>query len=312
MTCLRAAAAGLILAMGMTAAAETITWSGTSGAWSDPGNWDLSRAPLAGDDVVITVSGASVLLSSSTPALGSLTLGRTLTFTNWNTTLTATNVAIQAGAVVGLPPAFTDVQMSNRVNIVCSSFLLASTAVIDGNQKGFVGVTGGQGRTTGYGPGAGGARGGGGHGGRGGYSTGGNEYDEVDAPIAPGSSGGPEHATTQGYSGNGGGAVRIDASGHLVLNGTIRANGGNATVYGGNAGGAGGSVFVSCHTLAATNGVITADGGTGNGTAGGGAGGRIAIVYDAPAQSNMPPMVLRLSATYTCRTIRRSRWTSPG
>jgi hypothetical protein len=117
----------------------------------------------------------------------------------------------------------------------------------------------------------GGGAGYGGSGGDGQDGAGGQIYGMTNAPIAPGSGGGGNLA------GHGGGAVRIDASGAVTIDGTIDASGGNSREHGG--GGSGGGIFISSRTFdGAASGVLRADGGDGvYGRSGGGGGGRIAV-----------------------------------
>lgn len=159
-----------------------------------------------------------------------------------------------------------------NLNIAGNAYI-ASTAKIDVNGKGYL-----QGRTYGNtSTGGAGSYSGGSHGGYGGVNSGGyqsNEtYGRVDQPDAPGAG---------GYlTGVGGGVVKLQVAGILILNGTITANGTNATssYYGA---GAGGSVWLDAGAFASSNAIvnITANGGAGTGgTANGGGGGRIAIHY---------------------------------
>lgn len=280
-----------------SAMGESFLWqAATTGDWSVGANWTNGSPPTDGADVVITNVGSSVILSGSTSNLNSLTISRTLTFTNWDTSLTATNVTILSGGVLQCAGPFTNNAMSNRVYVVCSNMFIASGGSINVDYKGY--AAGGSG-VGGHGPGGGASpggadyAGGGGYGGKGGnaYGTysaasffGGNSYGSESAPTDPGSGGGNNTASAT-YSA-GGGAVRIQSSGGVTVNGSITANGGSA----GNiiaSGASGGGVWISCYTFAATGGIIRANGGTGgNWPAGGGGGGRIAISYDTTAQSN--------------------------
>lgn len=132
-------------------------------------------------------------------------------------------------------------------------------------------------------------RGGGSHGGRGGYvalsvfEEPGPINGEAAAPMMPGSGG----ANTG--NGHGGGVIRLDATGAVLIDGTLKANGGyaNTTTYQG--GGAGGSIYITGKTIAG-NGTVTAMGGstTLNGNKGGGGGGRIAVQYDPVVQDGVP------------------------
>ena len=278
------------------AGAKTWTATGTNN-WFVDGNWSPSGVPQAGDDVVITNVGVTVLLTNAAPASGwlsSLTISNTATliFSNWTTSLSATNVTIANQATVTLPPPFTNNVMSNRVWLVCSNFFLAANAVIEASERGYAGVA----NVLGQGPGGGSVgRAGAGHGGFGGnfQESGGRPYGSETVPETPGSSGGNNGATPGGH---GGGVVRIDASGAMTIYGGIKAKGGSSV--GLNGGGAGGSILITCLTLSGTNGLITADGGNyaaGNNVAAGG-GGRIAINYNQDAQAGLSVPGITISA----------------
>jgi hypothetical protein len=121
--------------------------------------------------------------------------------------------------------------------------------------------------------------GGGGYGGSGanGSSTnasGGTTYGSQTSPTTYGSGGGTFPLYSVG--GAGGGAIRLNVSGILQVDGRISANGGNGSGSGGG-GGAGGSIWLTSGILAGS-GSITANGGNGaDSIGGGGGGGRIAI-----------------------------------
>ncbi len=275
---------GACLVAAGSRAAERHWKAGVDGDWGASANWVGEAVPAAGDDVFITNTGARVTLAASTPVLGSLTLSRTLVFTNWTTALTATTVAILAGGVMTLPASFTDTGMSNRVCVVCSNFTLRGAATINVDAAGF-----GGGVQDGQGPGGGmfgrHRSSGGGYGGAGGWggymgwtAVGGSTNGSAASPFSPGSGGASAHTT--GYFGApGGGAVHIVAT-NVTLDGTITANGLDAQKTEAGAG-SGGGVYISCQVLAGNGGLIRANGGKG-GTSGGGAGGggRIALHYE--------------------------------
>jgi hypothetical protein len=123
---------------------------------------------------------------------------------------------------------------------------------------------------------------GGGYGGDGGNynsnTVAGVTYGSVTDPTDLGSGGG----RTSG--GAGGGAVKLDVSGTLTLNGVITANGNNGTGSYSNysGGGSGGGIWINAGTLAGA-GSLTANGGAGgvysSSFGGSGGGGRISINY---------------------------------
>ena len=113
--------------------------------------------------------------------------------------------------------------------------------------------------------------GGGGHGSLGGNgyggAAGGAAYGSATAPLDLGSSGG-------NLGGAGGGAIRLEVTNRLTLEGQIIAPGNNGDTYSG--GGAGGSILVEARALDGA-GQITAEGGAGGMYGGGGSGGRVAV-----------------------------------
>ena len=286
----------LALSAGPAAAVQRVWLPTSTSDWSVAANWSGTLVPQPGDDVVITNSGTKVLLSSSSAALGSLSIsnGATLIFTNWATLLTATNITVgDQGTVTCEGPFKDDPGLSNRVYIACSDLTIAAGGDIDVFQRGF---KGGEDRfTPGYGP-SGGANSyydasGAGHGGRGGNS-GGNPGDEAAAPAWPGSGGGGNVFTVGGH---GGGAVRIDATGTVTVDGTINANA--ETTVSREGGGAGGSVYITCAALEGA-GLVTARGSDSTSTLypGSGAGGRIAVINVPAAQSNAAPVAVEFNA----------------
>lgn len=259
---------------------------GATDLWSDPANWSAG-VPLTGQDVEIT--SGTMLLTEPTAELNSFTMtGGTMTYSNWMTRLWATDVTVSGGSMTlplhyvdsTLSLTFTDIQMSNRVWVVCENFTLGSGASINALGRGY---------NSGYGPGSqrGGAYSpGGGHGGIGGNSRGnhgwpmyGPVYGSLEAPKAPGSGAGRMYD-----GGRGGGAVFIDATGQVTIEGEIDA-GGVRQRNNQSGGGSGGSIYIRCNTFAgSSSGLLDVGGGSGPYSSGDGAGGRIAVVYDSAAQ----------------------------
>ena len=293
---------GLIMGLALAGAVPAVvragvkTWLPTSGTnvWAVDGNWSGGTMPVAGDDVVITNRNVGVVVSAVAPASGwlnSLTISNTATliFSNWTTSLSASNVTIQTNARMTCAGPFTTnaPDTSNRVWLVCSNLTIDAGGGINTDGKGY---RGGVINANGYGPGAGlvipnsGASGAG-YGGQGG-KMGGRSYGAAESPSDPGSGGGGgDYSTATG--GAGGGLVRIEASGIVTLNGSITANGLNgAYEWGG--GGSGGGVYLQCDSLVGNSGTITANGGTGEYWSGGGSGGRIAVLYNPNSQTTVP------------------------
>lgn len=275
---------GTMLVGAGVARADTRTWkNNTTGDWSVPGNWVEGVVPADGDDVIIANSGASAILSSESANLSSLTLSRTLTFTNWTTALIATNVTIQNNGIMTLPPAFTTSQMSNRVWVVCSNLTINAGGKIDVNSKGYAGQNGPGKSLNGTS--------GGGYGGFGGSTDGvsGLPYGSAEAPVDPGSGSG----ATEKINADGGGAVFVQATGVVTVNGLITAN----SLYRNGGTGSGGGIYITCHTFAGVNGLVCANGG-GAGYYAGGGGGRIAVIYNTVAQNAIavPGVVFSVNA----------------
>lgn len=301
---------GILMAAGsMASAATTFSWkANTTGDWFTAANWtNASGWPSDGDTVIITNVGASVILSNTTASLTGLTLGgttagqRTLTFTNWDTCLYASNLTVLTNGYITCAGPFTNNAMSNRVNLICSNLAIEGGGAINVNGKGYSGGT----NTSvawvfGNGPGGGGWWGAS-HGGAGReYANGppGNlksllVYGSPTAPLDPGS-GGQAGYDVGMWAGPGGGAVCITAT-QVVVSGSISADATPGSgVHG--SGGAGGSIFITCATITGTNGTITAIGGMSDGgNNGGGGGGRIAVLYAPAAQTNMPVPTIRFS-----------------
>lgn len=284
--------AGLALFDPPAASAATSITNTGNGDWFATGTWNPAQVPNDGDDVVI--ASGTVLLTNETKLLSSLTITgstSTLTFSNWTTRLCATNVMLTNSATITIGSAFTNNAMSNRVWIVCSNLTIHSAAKIDADAKGWAGANGAV-SAAGHGPGAGtsvgAAAGYGGSGGRkdaagatGTTPSGSLPYGSATDPTDPGS-GGSATASSGNSGGAGGGAVYVEATGLVTVNGTITANGGNGGTSG--CGGSGGGVYVKCNAIQGS-GLIRAEGGTAAVLKANGGGGRIAVKYTAASQA---------------------------
>ena len=308
----------LALALGAAVAvADTVSWRGGDGAWSDD-NWD-PRAPQAGDDVL--VESGTVTLSAQTPVLASLTVtadgvlsfddgvfrapadlvaelrADAVAVTGGGTITHAQNRMQVAEYMVAEPKEW---KMNARVFITCGTLTVDADSAIDVAGKGYGELQEGSSATNYGGPGPGGCtnlasrvtssgtpRGGGGHGGAGSWSLhkgaktswlSGLVYDSLTEPIWCGSGGDPGqrwNANFKQRGGFGGGAVRIVATGAVVIDGSVSANSLRAAPNDGGSG-SGGSVWITCQTIAGA-GLITASSVRENSNDTYGGGGRISV-----------------------------------
>ena len=289
-------------------------WTGgTTGDWFDAANWTAgaegATPPQAGDDVRVSQA-TTILLTNSTPALKILSLGgsatsvaTTLVCSNWTTCVSAETVEIGPGGKLTCSSAEINsadytTQTVNRVFVSCETFTLAAGASIAADTLGWRAWPA-MASKRGFGPGAPAydaqysiSPSHGGHGANW-YNPQytakrcARPYGNAAAPTTAGSSGA---ATPWGLGKNGGGVVRIVATGDVTVDGTISANGGSMSGYGGQAG-SGGSVWISCRSLSGA-GTISAKGGDGYSINTGASrealpagGGRIAVDYVPSAQA---------------------------
>jgi len=286
-------------ALSRVKAAGTVTWDGgaSTSNWSDDNNWSDDEVPDETDDVVIDT--AVTVDIAATTTINSLTLGDSgggvasvLNFsydaiTNGALiiddgdviTYSDSDITHSAGTASVVGTAFIDVQTGDFTN----------NGTIDINEKGYMGVTGGDGE----GPGGGAmdcvsnhGGGGGAYGGNGGKGTGGSTntstYGSLTAPVDLGSAGGAgQYSGCNTIGGAGGGAIKLSVTGTLTVAGTISANGANGPSSTRGGGGSGGSIWIIAGNTVG-GGDITANGGNGHvaSTAGGGGGGgRIYVSY---------------------------------
>ncbi|MBI2440390.1 MAG: hypothetical protein HYV35_03360, partial [Lentisphaerae bacterium] len=273
------------------ARAVTVTWVATgTNDWFGTNNWSGQSVPADGYDVIINYTNIGVLLTNTTASLSSLTItnATTLIFSNWDTTLNATNIYILRNAIVTCVGPFTNNVMTNNVYLACSNLTIAGGGNINVNGKGYIGGNCSAGGPGGFGPAGAVANTGHGasHGGMGGGDTGQSSppksaYDQLVTPNLAGSGGGWWNAPTA----HGGGAIRVVATGTVTVYGTVSANAVDSTdnAWGG---GSGGSVWITCLRISGT-GIVSAAGGKGGsptGNGGHGGGGRIAVNYNTNDQ----------------------------
>jgi hypothetical protein len=203
------------------------------------------------------------------------------------------NVIIDNNSTWTLKGYFTNNSDGAGFSFNVNNFEVRTGSIINGNGQGY---RGGYRNESGFGPGRSlhtggqnGISGGAGYGGAGGTSSwgwaGGPTYatETQTSPFFLGSgAAGSGGSGGGGYGGSGGGALKVFASGDIVINGTINMNGTNGTTQatdrqGG--GGSGGSVYLIGNNILG-GGIITASGGNAGGTgAGNGGGGRISLEY---------------------------------
>ena len=313
-------------------AAAIRVWKSGNGNWNDAAGWtegpNGQTAPEAGDTVVIR-SGNTVTLAESSASCSYVEISGTLLMTNWTTRLNATDILIKSGGNLTCGAAVTNEAWLSRVWVACSNLTIASGGKIDVNYKGYAGLPMNSGKyQKGCGPGGSYLAGGdyscgASHGGHGGRMIHGEykvpitmPYDDPCAPMLPGSSG---VATKWGRGKHGGGAVKIEATGAVVVDGSILASGENSSSYGGSNSGtsfpknfstgiqdshdqaaSGGSIFVECRTFSGS-GNLTANGGGGGWGFGSvpshpAGGGMIAIHYDPEAEQSASVDGMTISA----------------
>ncbi len=285
-----------VLFVAVSAWADPVAWVGDparsgSGDWHDAAMWNPQRIPADGDDAVFADVGVArtVTLTNATSALHSLAVGAktTLVASNWTTKVSADNVMIGNGAVVTCAGPFSTEQMSNRVWIVCADLAVAAGGVIHTDKRGYAAFCGpGLAGKTSLGDYRGGA-----HGGRAPAYSGGEQtpYGSLTEPTAPGTGGTGQKSGSPGPTASaGGGAIRIDATGGVQVDGRISAEGAPVSAWYACAG-SGGSVWITCRTIIGS-GTVSASAvdyppSSGqNGQFQGGSGGRIAVHYDSTAQ----------------------------
>jgi len=210
---------------GVTHVVETggpLVWTNGSGNgdWSDPGNWNIGRVPQAGDDVTFdsTSTGNCTAGAGAVPQnLASLTIasgyGGTITFgSNFaegpSQTLAVTGgVTLNDGTLI-LSSREIDDTTGEGATINAANFVVGSNAILHADGRGFSATKG---------PGAGAVGEGGAHGGEGANNADAT-YGSGTVPVTLGSGG----ADTAG-----GGAIKLNATGAITVDGMVRSNGGS-------------------------------------------------------------------------------------
>ncbi len=234
-----------------TPAPATMTTVAT-GSWTNPAVWHAGFVPGAGQNVTV---GHNLTLPVGTyPVAG--TFGMLTVNGGASVTCKGDPTAINSasGGTAGSPHG-------SGVTIRCADATITGT--LHANGEGFQSGGPGVGPSTHFRPAS--------YGGRGRAIERSRTYGDVREPTALGSAGFVRSASG---SVAGGGAIKVEATGTITVNGTVSANGIAEAYY---SCGSGGSVWLNAHTLAGS-GSIQAKGGQGGACAGAG-GGRIALVY---------------------------------
>ena len=229
----------------------------------------------------ITSSGTTLtnyyIYDNGTYTDSNLTIGSGTTFELDNTSPTTPwniegDLTVANGGTITSPANTT--AATYAVNISATNITVASGGSINENGKGFIAQNGPGTTTSDAGASYGGL------GSRSSSSTAiGPTYGSLTQPIDIGSGGGAAHG------GSGGGSVQLNATGSVVVNGIIGANGTSGGVNVGG-GGSGGSIWLTGASISGT-GSLTANGGSGYSNSGGsGGGGRIAFTYTSPLALN--------------------------
>ena len=274
------------LTSGNNTTGENYTWDNSSadGLWSNPLNWSSDAVPGAGDNVIFdatsnTACTADVVVNNL--ASISLNTGYTSTVTlntdfvsSSNTLTLSGNLTVNSGTILCAGDttqgdADND-SVIDGIGIVinAANVMVDTNGTISANGQGFPKQQSSPGTGTGPYWGAGY----GGQGGAGNNSAGGSTYGSLSQPTSLGSGG------ANVISGAGGGAIKLNVTGNLTVNGTVSANGIDYSSNNGS-GGSGGSIWLIAADTLAGSGTITADGGKSHGEAGGGGGGQISLEW---------------------------------
>lgn len=276
----------LVLSAAIMAGAADYYWVGSGGNWSDTNNWAASSGgaggaynapPGSADHVRFDANGIgnSVIDADYTVAYFTADgYSGTLSFpTNVTADLTVQN-DFYLGADATLVTSFSSTNGHGAGRVVTVGGNADVLGHIDADGQGFLGVRYLSSAPGLPGPGWSGNNSGcgGSHGGRGGfmYNEAVSAYGSYRQPTSLGSGGSWDNI-------NAGGAVKLDVTGTLTLDGSITANGQSAWWTGGS----GGSVWLIANSFAGA-GAVRAEGGAATGVGdnyGGGGGGRIALEY---------------------------------
>ena len=276
----------------------TVGSAGASGLlWSNPASWVGGVLPQAKDTVLIT--NGALVVNETVPRFAKIVVSNaTLTVSNWLTRVQANEIVVKKGGVVRTVGGIFDGEERNRVWLSGVTLTVEEGGSICADDAGYACNAGpawaeikaraaAGDKTASIAREACGAYGG--------------EYTGqpvANPPVPYGSAAEPEDLGSgcgeiQGNNvirtrGVAGGAVRLDFTGDVVINGRVSASATatrNYTIGTGNQRGSGGSVWINCRTISG-NGSVAADGGDPLTLYAYmcGSGGRVAVHYDTAAQ----------------------------
>lgn len=277
-------------------------------------NWEIPAAPEPVPPVApwtagaaVTIANEEIVVESTPPTLSSLTVenGGTLTLYGWDTLVQAETITVKAGGTIRTVGFILDGGASNRVHLAGTTLTVEDGGRITADGAGYEGQAGPAWATATWGchgERTGTSYYGGAYGGKQGYFGNGSKSQQSKQDMEPKPYGSAEWPFDPGSGGgccarSGGGAIYLDFSGAVTVDGAITANASDTyksagNWYGINASyGSGGGIAIVCSTISGS-GKVSADSviynadkattnysGVNGGGASGGSGGRIAVHY---------------------------------
>lgn len=321
-----------------TTSGGSYAWTGGGDAltWHDAANWGGS---VPGPGASVTIASGTVAIDAPTPHLATLTVGggesaAKLIVSNWNTKVEADVITVADKGAIALSGGFDDVSQSNRIWLAGTALTVAAGGRISADGGGYLAWCGPswyeqrRRNFTGFpwyysssycimysGASYGGCQGYPGSVTQG--SLAGAPYGSAENPTDPGvgggGSGGGNNVAKNDASFRGGGAILLDFSGTVRIDGTVSAlpvTKANVWI----SGGTGGSVCLHCQTLSG-NGRISADAQAKDAQTtygGSSSGGRIAVHYDVAAQKGVACSVMLSANGGMSRLDNVTKFSEPG
>jgi hypothetical protein len=260
-------AAASMLALAVNA--DVVSWTNaSSGYWTNAANWSGGAVPGSGDDVVFSNGSATATIDGNV-TINSLNMTGTyagkITFAQGLSANLAINNDLYMGPTASIDAPYSSTNGNGTGRTITVGGNATILGKINADTYGFPSY--GDGATLYHGPGYDGDnKWGAAHGGRSGNGSA-APYGSLTQPTELGSG---------AYGSRGGGAIKLDVTGSLTVNGRITAD-----AAAGFHTGSGGSVWLLCDALSGT-GTVSATAASGGG-GGAGGGGRIAFQYNTGA-----------------------------